>query len=138
MFLPSLPGEGPGVREARRQAEQFLARLATRLHEAAATATPDLYPVLRADRALILAGPLADDVLVQVCNVNFAPLARAATDTAGSLALTQMVGVSVTVVPQRRGDATQYRIWCDPSFGLYLKSTLQDIANELNAGAETA
>jgi sarcosine oxidase subunit gamma len=75
---------------------------------------------------------------VQVCNVDFAPLARAATANDGPLALTQMVGVSVTVVPQRRADDLLYRIWCDPSFGPYLKTTLQDIADELNAGAPTA
>jgi sarcosine oxidase subunit gamma len=114
--------------------EPLLPRLAAQLQAAAAAGTPDLYPVLRADCELILAGPLADDLLVQVCNVNFAPLARAATATAGPLALTQMVGVSVTVAPQSRGEATHFRIWCDPSFGPYLKSTLQQIADELNTG----
>ncbi|MFN7779641.1 MAG: hypothetical protein ACK5RK_12340 [Betaproteobacteria bacterium] len=129
------PGEGkepaalgPASPEAR------LAALAAALATQVAEATPDLYPVLRADCALELSGPRANELLLQSCNVNFAPLARAATAIAGPLALTQMVGVSVTVLPQRGGDdAIRYRIWCDPSFGPYLVSTLQDIATDINA-----
>ncbi|MCE2969020.1 MAG: hypothetical protein LW847_02120 [Burkholderiales bacterium] len=141
---PLPPGEGGAERRVREdpalpsQLPTPLQALAAALHAATQLNNPDLYPVLRADCALVLAGPLANDLLVQVCNVDFAPLARAATANDGPLALTQMVGVSVTVVPQRRADDLLYRIWCDPSFGPYLKTTLQDIADELNAGAPTA
>jgi hypothetical protein len=118
---------GPASSEAR------IAALATALDTQVAASTPDLYPVLRADYALELSGPRANDLLQQSCNVNFAPLVRAATESAGPLALTQMVGVSITVLPQRTAGGLVYRIWCDPSFGPYLVSTLQDIATDINA-----
>jgi sarcosine oxidase subunit gamma len=49
--------------------------------------------------------------------------------------MTSMVGVGVTVVPRRAGETTEFNVWCDPSFGLYLWSTLVEIAQEMGGGA---
>jgi sarcosine oxidase subunit gamma len=82
------------------------------------------YPVLREDVAVVLGGPAAPGVLAQVCNVNFAALAPRA------VVMTLMIGVAVLVMPQETADGRIYRIWCDPSFGSYLKSELEQMVNQ--------
>lgn len=85
-----------------------------------------VYPVLRQDHALVLGGSGAEDVLAQVCNVDFAGLDLASNPAV----LTLMVGVAVLVIPQQREAERRYRIWCDPTFGEYLHSTLESIVDE--------
>jgi len=94
-----------------------------------------LVPVLRQDIVLELTGAGANDLLLETCAVNFASLARTAGADAGPLILTSMIGVGVTVVPRRVGGELTYSIWCDPSFGYYLRSTLSGIGNDLTRGA---
>jgi sarcosine oxidase subunit gamma len=88
---------------------------------------PGVYPVLREDWAFHLAGGRAEEILAQVCNVNFAALAL----DARPLIMTLMIGVAVLIVPQNAGTAErQYRIWCDPTFGPYLGESLSAVVNE--------
>ena len=110
--------------------QAHVAALAKRLADPARR-EHDLVPVLRQDCVLELAGPAANDLLRQTCNVNFTPLVRAATTSAGPLVLTTMIGVGVTIVPRRTASDTTFTIWADPSFGDYLSSTLADIAKGL-------
>lgn len=86
------------------------------------------WPVLREDRALVLGGELAADVLAQVCNVNFSALDIAQRP----VVMTLMVGVGVLVLPQQTLDkGAIYRIWCDPSFGTYLLGTLEEVVQKM-------
>jgi sarcosine oxidase subunit gamma len=85
---------------------------------------PGAFPVLREDYATVLGGPRARDVLAQVCNVNLAALPPRA------VVMTLMIGVAVLVMPQETGEGRVYRIWCDPSFGSYLKSELEKMVNQ--------
>lgn len=94
-----------------------------------------LVPVLRQDRVLELGGARANDLLLETCNVNFAPLAGAAGTNAGTVVLTSMIGVGVTVIPRRVGGSVTYTIWCDPSYGHYFWSTLNEIAAEMIAAS---
>ena len=110
-----------------------VASLASRLYDPLERER-QLVPVLRQDCVLELAGSAANDLLRQTCNVNFAPLARAATSHAGTLVLTTMIGVGVTVVPRALGRDIVFTIWADPSLGHYLWSTLADIAKVLGGG----
>ena len=87
-----------------------------------------LVPVLRQDTVLELSGTRANDILVETCSVNFVPLARAARADGGTLVLTSMIGVGVTVIARRAGSDVTYTIWCDPSFDHYFRSTLAEIA----------
>jgi sarcosine oxidase, subunit gamma len=80
------------------------------------------YPVLREDTALMVGGADARHALAQVCNVNFAAL-DAATKP---VVMTLMIGVGVLVLPQLTERGPIYRIWCDPSFGPYLQSELEE------------
>ena len=82
------------------------------------------FPVLREDFAVVLGGERAADVLAQVCNVNFAALPPRA------VVMTLMIGVAVLVMPQATDEGLLYRIWCDPSFGSYLKSELEKMVNQ--------
>jgi hypothetical protein len=91
---------------------------------------PGVYPVIRQDAAFILGGPRANDLLLETCSYPFAGSAR---DTL--VVMTSMIGVGVTVIPRRAGTSTEFDIWCDPSFGLYLWSTLVGIAREMGGGA---
>ena len=94
-----------------------------------------LVPVLRQDLVLELTGARANDLLLETCNVNFAPFARDAEENAGRLVLTSMTGVGVIVLPRRAGGELKYTLWCDPSFGHYLDSTLAGIADDLTREA---
>jgi sarcosine oxidase, subunit gamma len=83
---------------------------------------PGVYPVLREDRAFVLGGVGADEVLAQMCNVNFSALRHER-----EAVMTMMIGVAVIVAPQGNAARRRYRIWCDPSYGDYLLSSLQDV-----------
>ncbi|MBM4069662.1 MAG: methylglutamate dehydrogenase [Planctomycetes bacterium] len=98
---------------------------------------PGLVPVPRQDLVLELAGAGADGLLLETCNVNFAPLALNAGACAGPVVLTQMVGVGLTVIPRRADGEVSYLIWCDPSFGHYLRSTLAGIADDMIRSASS-
>jgi sarcosine oxidase subunit gamma len=100
---------------------------AQRLAAARAAAAPaGVYPVLREDWAFTLAGEGAEALLAQVCNVDFAALDLAQ----APVVMTLMVGVAVLVVPQAAATGRLYRIWCDPTYGPYLGSTLQGVVGE--------
>ena len=92
--------------------------------------TPGVYPVLREDWAFQLDGGGADEILAQVCNVNFAALSL----DARPVIMTLMIGVAVLIVPQSAENAGTaqrlYRIWCDPTFGPYLGESLGAVVNE--------
>jgi sarcosine oxidase gamma subunit len=88
------------------------------------------YPVLREDFALVLGGPRANEVLAQVCNVNLT-----APPGPRTLVMTLMIGVSVLVLPQvSDADGPVYRIWCDPGFGTYLWTELEQIVQKIPIG----
>lgn len=96
--------------------------------------TAGVYPVLRQDSALALCGSRVNELLLQVCNVDFRVLAA----EPSQLVLTSMAGVGVTVL--RTGSSAQpvYRVWCDGTYGLYLRETLAGIAEELGGGLISA
>ena len=102
--------------------EPVLATLAAGL----AAAPAGVYPVLREDWTLALAGADVHELLVQVCNVYFAALAPASRQ----LVMTLMIGVAVLVVPRSAGGVPAYTIWCDPSYGAYLGATLGSLVIE--------
>ncbi|MET0661008.1 MAG: hypothetical protein ABW110_22945 [Steroidobacteraceae bacterium] len=97
----------------------LIAQLTTQLQ----TEISGVYPIPREDSEFVLGGALAADALTEVCNIDFAsPKARA-----GNAILTLMAGVAVLVIAQFDGARRRYRIWCDPSFGAYLWTTLSDV-----------
>jgi sarcosine oxidase gamma subunit len=97
--------------------------LAQHMYEAPPTG---VYPVLREDAAFCLSGDGSLDVLAQVCNIDFADLAF----ESQPVIMTLMIGVSVLVLPQARGEWRRFRIWCDPTFGEYLGGSLGQVVLE--------
>lgn len=91
---------------------------------------PDVYPVMRQDTELVLTGILANDLLNEVCSVNFSAIEPRSQE----LVMTSMVGVPVLVIPIYSNELTRYRIWCDPTFAPYLWDTLCEIAREMGGG----
>jgi sarcosine oxidase subunit gamma len=90
-----------------------------------------VYPVLRQDLALVLVGDLVPELLRQTCSINFQALPL----TDRPVILTSMIGVAVTIIPDKYQDNRCYRIWCDGTFGIYFWETLREIATELGGGA---
>jgi sarcosine oxidase, subunit gamma len=129
------------------------AALIDRIANALGSPIEGVYPALREDRAFVLSGSGAEDVLAQVCNIDFKNTSRAQRP----VVMTMMIGVAVLVIPQdgkwgqspfpapqklgsvpegsvaHEADAS-YRIWCDPSYGDYLWSSLQDVMQDMNVG----
>ncbi len=103
---------------------------AARLRAELQAGEPGVYPVIRQDCALALAGAAVNELLVQTCNADFA--SQSAADSI--VTLTQMVGVSVTVLRDDRGTVPCYRVWCDGTMGPYFWETLIGIAEELGGG----
>jgi sarcosine oxidase subunit gamma len=97
----------------------------------AAPRAAGVYPVLRQDACLLLAGERLGELLLQSCNVNFAAL----DSDSSTVVLTSMVGVGVTVLPENKNGVPSCRVWCDGSYGPYLWRTLRAIAEELGGGA---
>jgi sarcosine oxidase subunit gamma len=79
-----------------------------------------LYPVLRQDAVIWLAGPAAASVLRQLVTFDFTCLP--AGDDA--VLLTQLGGVSATLLWQPAATGRCYSIYCDASYGSYLWTTL--------------
>ena len=94
-----------------------------------AAGMPGAYPVLREDVALRLGGGAAPAVLAEVCNVDFAPV-----PTGKPIVMTLMIGVSVLVLPQQRDEDRIFRIWCDPTFGSYLRHELDAVVTRIQSG----
>jgi len=90
-----------------------------------------LYPVLRQDAALALAGPRLNDLLVQTCNIDF----QAHAPGERTVFMTSMVGVSVLLLWEQVPAGPLLRIWCDGTFGAYLWETLLEIARQEGGGA---
>ena len=100
-----------------------------RARKALGSGSEGVYPVIRQDAGILLAGPRSNELLVQTCNVNFEAIA------AQEAVMTQMVGVSILAIRQDRGALPAYRLWCDPTFAPYLWETLLEIAAGLGGGA---
>jgi len=129
----ALPGEGVIARLGR--SEFFLedgaaAGMAARVRTSLGSGADGVYPVIRQDCGILLAGARANELLVQTCNVNFAEIDPAK----GIAVMTQMIGVGVLVIRTHLRQMSCYRIWCDPTFAPYFWETISEIAAELGGG----
>lgn len=91
---------------------------------------PAVYPVARADAGLILSGSATARLLAEVCALDVA-----AELTPPRLLMTQVAGVSVTLLKQTLPAGEVIRLWCDATYGAYLWHALTSIAEELGGGA---
>lgn len=90
------------------------------------TSTQGIYPVARADASFALSG---DDCMMLLSEICLLDLQQ---DThQNALFLTQIAGISATVLKQSKDNQPFYRIWCDGTYHRYMHETLTTIAKEL-------
>ena len=92
---------------------------------------PGVYKVPRADAAFILSGSAVLNLFSELCSLDL----RASALLENDLMMTQVAGISATVIRQTRNGEMLYRIWCDGTYGACMWNALLEIANELGGGA---
>lgn len=86
-----------------------------------------VYPVLRQDTALMLKGEHLNDLLLEICSVDFLALEPAAQP----VVLTSMAGVAVVAIPTTENGMPSMHLWCDGTWGAWFSKTLAEVAGEL-------
>ncbi|HJT35081.1 MAG TPA: FAD-dependent oxidoreductase [Pirellulales bacterium] len=99
-----------------------------RLREALARHIAGVLPVWRQDVSLAVTGSEATALFAQVCSFNFA-------EAGEQFVMTQIAGVSCSVLPYKLAGEPAWRIWADGTYGAYLWHTLLGIAHELGGDA---
>lgn len=90
-----------------------------------------VYKVPRADAAFIVSGSEALNLFSELCSLDLREKSLAAKD----LIMTQVAGISATIIRQTLNSEPVYRIWCDGTYGPYMWEVLTEIATELSGGA---
>jgi sarcosine oxidase, subunit gamma len=90
----------------------------------------NVYPVPRADAAFIVSGSASLDLFAEVCALDLSEKALAV----DAVIMTQIAGISATMIRMHFNDEPIYRIWCDGTYGAYLWKVLVGIATELGGG----
>jgi sarcosine oxidase subunit gamma len=99
--------------------------------QAADASGSGLYKVPRYDAALILSGREVQNLLSELCTLDLSEKGLAQQ----ALLMTQVAGISATVLRQNLNGEEIYRLWCDGTYGSYLWETVLQIAEELGGGA---
>ena len=90
-----------------------------------------VYKVPRADATYLLAGSQVLNLFAEICPLDLREAALAENE----VIMTQVAGISATILRQSINNETVYRLWCDGTYGVYMLHTLSEISNELNSGA---
>lgn len=106
--------------------DQHAATIVNPLKEQLKTNMQGIYPVARADAAFTLSGELLPDLFSEICLLDLA-----AETNSQTLLMTQLAGVSATILKQTQTHETLYRIWCDGTYHRYMRETLTTIAREI-------
>lgn len=90
-----------------------------------------VYQVPRADAAFILSGSAVLNLFSELCSLDLRDKALQPDE----VVMTQVAGVSTTILRQTLDGAQVYRLWCDGTYGPYMWDVLLKIAGELGGGA---
>ena len=85
------------------------------------------YYVARADASFSISGAAALNLLSELCTLDL----RSSVMAGNKVVMTQIAGVSATVVLLSLNEVPVYRIWCDGTYGEFVSDILQEIATEL-------
>lgn len=88
-----------------------------------------VYKVPHADAAYLLVGGEVLNLLSELCALDLRESALLEND----LVMTQVAGISATVLRQKIKSETVYRLWCDGTYGEYMQYVLDKITQELKA-----
>lgn len=133
--VPDLPNSWlplPGGLVARLGLAEFLVEGPEAAKLAAPPILHSVYPVLRQDTALVLRGERLNDLLLEICSVDFSALDPAARP----VVLTSMTGVGVTAIPCDESGVPCIRLWCDGTYGEWFRETLAGVAGELTQSSQ--
>ena len=98
------------------------------LRRAIGASVPGVYEVPRQDVSLIISGAAALELFSQTCGYNFG-------DSGYRFVMTQVAGVSSSVLPRQVQARRAWQLWADGTYGQYLWETLLAIARELGGDA---
>jgi sarcosine oxidase, subunit gamma len=90
---------------------------------------PNVYKVPRADASYLLAGSDVLNLLSELCALDL----RESALFENALVMTQVAGISATVLRQKIKNETVYRLWCDGTYGEYMQHVLDEVVQELKA-----
>lgn len=111
--------------------DQYHGAFTQRLRSFDQSATAGAYHVQRGDAAFVLSGSKVQELLSELCMLDL----RDAALPAHALVMTQLAGISATILRQPLNGEPVFRIWCDGTYGPYLWGMLLEIAQELGGGA---
>lgn len=97
------------------------------LYMKANEALQGVYPVARFDASFALSGPASLDLLSEVCSLDLRPSVL----PNDAVLMTQVAGISATILLQTLDEKPVYRIWCDGTYGEFMSDVLQEIACEV-------
>jgi len=105
---------------------------ATRRQLGSGARPSEVYPVVRQDLVIGIAGARTDSLLRQVCSVDFAPLLETCAPDSGPVILTSMIGVATVAYVRRSADrGPVLTLWVDPSFAHYFWTNLLEVGRDL-------
>lgn len=90
-----------------------------------------VYKVQRCDASLILSGSQVQQLLSELCVLDLRDKAL----PENALVMTQIAGISATLLRQTLNGEEVFRLWCDGTYGPYIWETLIELAKELGGGA---
>ncbi len=93
--------------------------------------SPGVYKVQRADAAFILSGSEVLNMLSELCMLDL----RDSALPINAVVMTQIAGISATLLRQQLNGEQVYRVWCDGTYGPYMWDMLLEVAKELAGGA---
>ena len=93
--------------------------------------TTGAYKVARADAAFLLSGSEVLNMLSELCMLDL----REGALPKDGLVMTQVAGISATLIRQNLNNASVFRLWCDGTYGAYMWDMMLEIAKELGGGA---
>lgn len=88
-----------------------------------------VYKVPRVDASFSLLGSGVLRLLSEICALDLSATGLQENE----LMMTQVAGVSATVLRQHLNGESVYRLWCDGTYGVYMQQVLNEISTELNA-----
>jgi sarcosine oxidase, subunit gamma len=89
---------------------------------------PNVYKVPRADASYLLAGSEVLNLLSELCALDLRESALLEND----VVMTQVAGISATILRQTINGETVYRLWCDGTYATFMSHLLDEIAVELS------
>lgn len=93
--------------------------------------TAEAYKVARADAAFLLSGSEVLNMLSELCMLDL----RDSALPKNGLVMTQIAGISATLLRHQLNGEPVIRVWCDGTYGAYMWDMMLEIAKELGGGA---